>query len=127
MNDYKCILCLGSNTNAEMQMAKAREALLTLFPDIRFSTLQETEAIGSTFHSPFLNQLAVFHTNLSAPAIRKMLKEIEKQAGRQTKDKAQGIVIIDIDLIIHGNRILKKDDVQRSFVRQGINELSKSE
>lgn len=127
MNDYRCILCLGSNTNAEMQMANAREALLSFFPDIRFSTLQETEAIGSTFHSPFLNQIAVFHTHLSAPVIREMLKEIEKRAGRQAQDKAQGIVTIDIDLIKHGKRILKKDDYQRDFVQQGISELSESD
>jgi 2-amino-4-hydroxy-6-hydroxymethyldihydropteridine diphosphokinase len=123
MNDSLCILGLGSNTDATTQLAFAREMLQTFFPDIRFSSVLETEAIGSTFHSPFLNQVAIFHSQLSAYAIQKKLKEIERQAGRQPEDKSQGIVKIDIDLITHDSKVLKKDDLMRDFVQQGINEL----
>jgi 2-amino-4-hydroxy-6-hydroxymethyldihydropteridine diphosphokinase len=123
MDEYPCILGLGSNTEAETKMAFAREALVTLFPDIHFSSVIETQAIGTTIHSPFLNQVACLRTSLSASAIKKQLKDIEKQAGRQSDDKSRGIVKLDIDLIIHGQNVLKRDDLSRDFIKQGIEEL----
>ena len=123
MNDSLCILGLGSNTDATTQLAFAREMLQTIFSDIRFSSILETKAIGSDFHSPFLNQVAIFHSQLSAYDIRKKLKKIERQAGRQPRDKSQGIVKLDIDLIIYDSKVLKKNDLMRDFVQQGINEL----
>ena len=127
MDEYPCILSLGSNTEAETKMAFAREALVTLFPDIHFSSVIETQAIGTTFHSPFLNQVACLRTSLSASAIKKQLKDIEKQAGRQSDDKSRGLVKLDIDLIIHGQNVLKRDDLSRDFIKQGMEELKQSD
>lgn len=120
MNQHSCILCLGSNSDRHTRMEAARKALAISFPDIRFGREMTTEAIGNTFLSPFSNQLALFKTTFSAEEVRSILKQIEKENGRMPEDKAQGIVNLDIDLLIYDNTILKPDDIEKEFIRQEL-------
>lgn len=101
-------------------MAHARQALTLHFPEIRFGEEMETEAIGSGFLSPFSNQLARFSTLLSAEEVRGILKSIEKESGRLPEDKAQGIVKLDIDLLMYDEQILKPKDLEKDFIRKGL-------
>ena len=123
MTTHSCLLCLGSNVDRLTQMASAREALKRHFPDIRFSTEMETEAIGSRFLSPFSNQVASFETTLSAEEVRTILKQIERDLGRLPEDKAQGIVKLDIDLLMVDDCVLKPADLEKEFVWEGMKEV----
>ena len=120
MNQHSCILCLGSNSDKHTRMEAARKALAISFPDIRFGREMTTEAIGNTFLSPFNNQLALFKTTFSAEEVRSILKQIEIENGRMPEDKAQGVVKLDIDLLIYDNTILKPDDMEKEFIRQEL-------
>ena len=123
MPQHSCLLCLGSNYQRHTAMEAARKALSQHFPEIRFSKEMETEAIGDKFLSPFSNQLAVLNTALSSGEVRTILKQIEKENGRLPEDKEQGIVKLDIDLLIADDRILKPDDLKKEFVQKGIQEI----
>ena len=112
MDEHHCLLCMGSNTNRYAQLSVAREALRTTFPDIHFGEMMETEAVGSGFHSPFSNQLAKFSTTLSPDSVRDLFKELERRSGRIPEDKAQGVVKLDIDLLVFDNKILKPEDME---------------
>ncbi|MBR5541878.1 MAG: 2-amino-4-hydroxy-6-hydroxymethyldihydropteridine diphosphokinase [Bacteroides sp.] len=120
MTPHTCLLCLGSNLDAAIRLSAARSALLSLFPDIRFSPEMVTEAIGSGFLSPFHNQVAHFTTLLNAESIRAILKDIEQAQGRLPEDKANGIVKLDIDLLMYDDCVLKPKDMEREFVIEGI-------
>ena len=123
---HSCLLCLGSNYNRTAKMASARKDLEKRFPCIRFSTEMETEAIGDRFLSPFSNQIASFDTPLSAEEVRSILKQIEHDNGRLPEDKAQGIVKLDIDLLMYDDNILKPKDLEKDFVSEGIKRLGLS-
>ena len=123
MNQHTCILCLGSNFDRTDRMAHARQELKEHFPNIRFSTEMETEAIGSRFLSPFSNQTALFETSIPAEEVRTILKRIERRNGRSPEDKAQGIVKLDIDLLKYDDCVLKPEDMEREFVLTGMREL----
>lgn len=122
MNQHTCLLCMGSNYERGTHIAAARTALSNHFPNILFSTELETEAIGSGFLSPFSNQLAFIETNLGIEELRTILKDIERKNGRLPSDKAQGIVKLDIDILIYNKQVLKKEDLQRDFVRKLLEE-----
>ena len=126
MNQYTCILCLGSNLDAATRLSAARQALLCHFPDIRFSQEMVTEAIGTGFLSPFYNQVARLTTPLSAEEVRAILKGIEQAQGRLPEDKANGIVKLDIDLLVNDGWVLKEKDLEREFVIRGMEELEKN-
>lgn len=123
MDEHHCLLCMGSNTNRYAQLSVAREALRTTFPDIHFGEMMETEAVGSGFHSPFSNQLAKFSTTLSPDSVRDLFKELERRSGRIPEDKAQGVVKLDIDLLVFDNKILKPEDMEREYIRRGMSVL----
>lgn len=123
MNQHLCLLCLGSNKDRKAHMEAARTSLSIAFHNIRFGLEMETEAIGNGFLSPFSNQVASFETSLSAEEVRAMLKSIEQAQGRLPEDKAQGIVKLDIDLLVYDNMVLKPKDLEKEFVRIGLEEL----
>ena len=126
MNLHTCLLCLGSNLDGATRLSAARHALLSHFPDIRFSQEMVTEAIGTGFLSPFHNQVARFTTPLSAEEVRVILKQIERDNGRLPEDKANGIVKLDIDLLVVDEMVLKAKDLEREFVKIGLEELEKN-
>ena len=123
MNTHTCLLCIGTNYYRTTYMAYARLDLKKHFPNIRFSTEVETEAIGSHFLSPFNNQVAIFETTLSAEEVRTILKQIECDHGRLPTDKSYGVVRMDIDLVKYDDLVLKPEDMEREFVKTGIEEL----
>lgn len=123
MNQLTCLLCLGSNVDRCTQMASAREALKHHFPNIRFSEEMTTDAISDIFLSPFSNQVAKMETSLSIEEIRTTLKQIEKENGRLPEDKAQGIVKLDIDLLMVDDVVLKPKDMEKDFVIAGISSI----
>lgn len=124
MIQHTCLLCLGSNSDRHLHMGSARKALSELFPNIRFSEEMTTDAIGDIFLSPFSNQVAKMETSLSIEEIRAILKQIEKENGRLPEDKAQGIVKLDIDLLMVDDVILKTNDMEKKFVLEGMKFLT---
>ena len=124
MNQHTCILCLGSNFYRIAHMAYAQRELKKHFPTIRFSEEMETEAIGSRFLSPFSNQVASFETTLSSEEVRAILKQIERDLGRLPEEKPQGVIRIDIDLLMYDDCVLKPADLERDFVVEGLKSLS---
>ena len=123
MNKHKCVLCLGTNFEKYTSIQNAREQLSQLFPNIRFSEEMITEAIGQHLLSPFINQIGIFSTELSAKEITEKCKNIEHFLGRKPEYKSQGIVKIDIDLLSFDQLILKPKDMERDFVLKGIQNL----
>lgn len=71
----------------------------------------------------YVNSVAKGNTSLSADDIRQALKEYERNMGRTPEAKAQGIVPIDLDLLSHGDIILKSKDLQQEYVLRGLREL----
>ena len=124
MNQHTCFLCLGSNFYRIAHMAYAQRELKKHFPAIRFSEEMETEAIGSRFLSPFSNQVASFETTLSSEEVRAILKQIERDLGRLPEEKSQGVIRIDIDLLMYDDCVLKPADLERDFVKEGLKSLS---
>lgn len=126
MNEHRCLLCMGSNTDRSKHLSEAREALTAAFPDVCFGRLMETEAIGDGFYSPFSNQLASFTTTLLPDAIHAFFKQLECHSGRMPGDKARGIVRLDIDLLMFDHEVLKPEDMKREYIRKGMEEFSQS-
>ena len=121
---HRIILGIGSNYDQENNVAYAAEQLRTLFSSIRFSQSYYSKAEWKSYSvGPYLNQVAIAYTTLSHSEITPLLKAIEKAAGRSKELKAVGIIPIDIDLIQWNDLVLKPEDLTRSYVRKGLDEL----
>ena len=121
--EERCILALGSNTDASQHLSEARTLLHNHFPDIRFSSPLHTRPIGLNNPALFINQTAVFHTDLSQAEVKCRLKAIEAACAQPPKDKTRELIYIDIDLLQYGTQVLKADDLTRDYITKGLKEL----
>ena len=120
-NMHQCILCIGSNYRAVMEMA---EMLLNQrFPSIRWGKLIKTLPEETSCPAPYLNRAALLNTIWDADTLRYYFKSIEKACGRTSLSKQTGIIPLDIDLLIIDNTVLKPEDMQKHYVRQALEGL----
>jgi len=62
------------------------------------SDLFETAAMGAARQPPYVNQVALLTTSLPAPALLRLLKQIEARAGRRA-GRPWGMRTLDLDII----------------------------
>ena len=118
-----CTIGLGSNSeDREQQINQAMEHITSYLTKSKVSSIYETEAINGK-DSPYLN--AVIHgvSPVSAVALNKFLKDWEESHGRTPESHADGIVTIDLDLVIFDLRILRPKDFERHYFNIGYREL----
>ena len=117
------LICIGSNDNKEANLLLARNQLTALFPSIRFAEEVETAPFLLSNPAPFNNQVAQFHSNEGTTQVKARLKEIEQLAGRLPTDKAQEKIVLDIDLLMCDDQVLKPQDMEREYIKQGLASL----
>ena len=116
-------ISIGSNEQQKENLSLARKRLKELFPDIRFSTEEETKPLYFRRSSLFSNQVARFISSSDAAEITSCLKAIEREAGRMPEEKKQEIVRLDLDLLSCDDRVYKPDDLKRDYICRGLKEI----
>ena len=119
----KVIIGLGSNWKSEVHIQQANRLLMDYFEEIHFSEPVYTEPIGMSQSNLFLNQVAIAYTSRPIEEVKTALKSMEKQLGRTPQSKQQGIIPIDIDLLQWDNLLLKSDDLERDYIKNGIESI----
>lgn len=112
------LLSIGSNTFAKTNIDKAKRMLSYVFQNIIFSDPILSEPEDDKYKYLFRNVLASFETDMSQEEIIDKIKQTERAIGRTPKDKYQGKVVIDIDLLKYGEDILRPQDFEREYVQQ---------
>ena len=67
--------------------------------------------------------MAQADTNLGYPALRQMLKDIERTIGSTPAERKQGIVRIDIDILLADGQRHHEDDWERPYVKNLLAQL----
>lgn len=121
----RIVLGLGSNTpEAEANIHKAILFLSERFPDLIHSSVYKTEPEGDAVPgTQYYNAVAKASTDLSTYEVISMLKAYETENGRSQVLKEKGIIPIDIDLVIHGEIILRPHEINCNYFRIGADEI----
>lgn len=120
----KCIVALGSNTEAQKNLALGRNLLIKYFHNAQFAPEETTQAIGCQINlTPFLNQVCTFVSDLSIAELKTRLKTIEHASGRTPEEKLKEVIRLDIDLLAVDNEVIKPLDWERDYVKRGIRYL----
>ena len=117
------ILCIGSNTEPEKNMALAVSELTRRFPGIRFSSQQMSEPMGTMRPDWFQNRAAKFETAMPFEEVKDITKEIERMAGRTPEEKYQEIIKLDIDILQAGDQRYKLHDWEQPYVQRLLKQL----
>lgn len=104
-------ISVGSNIDKDTHIPSSLNSLKKLFGKIICSSLYETEAVGFEGED-FHNLIVQFDSPLAARDIAVLLKQIEHKHGRTRDDRKYAARTLDLDLILHGNLILKEDKLQ---------------
>jgi len=126
-------LLLGSNMGqSKALLANAADQIQQLIGPIQVkSSIYKSDAWGKEDQDPFLNQVLLVETPLSASNLLQSLLQIEQQMGRIRSVK-WGARIIDIDILFYDNEQIQDDNLiiphpalaERRFTLIPLNEIA---
>jgi len=130
----KAWLGLGSNLDgpvAQLQLAFKHLADTDTIEVLQTSSLYQTPPWGDEEQGDFVNAVVQIETSLAPLALLHTLQSIENEMGRQRNDRRWGPRVIDIDLLLYGNSVVKTSELEvphprmheRAFVLLPIAEL----
>ena len=121
-DSIQIILALGSNSQQELNMDKAKAMLVAFLEEICFSKNTWTHPIGICSND-FLNCLAIGQTTLCLASLEAELKKIQRSCGDSSLKRKRNIVKMDIDILKYGTIIMHEKDWKRSYVKELLEEL----
>lgn len=118
-----CTIGLGSNTDdKEYQIKEAIEFLLGTLKKCTVSSVYESEAFNGKDAS-YLNAVVHGYSTSSYEDTLKTLKTWESDHVRTEVETFEGVIPIDLDLVIWNSRIMRPKDFERHYFNQGYREL----
>jgi 2-amino-4-hydroxy-6-hydroxymethyldihydropteridine diphosphokinase len=105
---HQVFVSIGSNIEPSHNIEEAKIILGGLF-DCTFSGLYETSAEGFIGNN-FINCVVGFETNLQLIELKEKFKQIEKKMGRTDDQKGMSNRVIDLDIILFGDKVIQEDD-----------------
>ena len=118
-----CTIGLGSNTpDREYQITQAIEHICGYLSNCAVSSVYESEAVNGR-DKPYLNAVIHGFTQHDCDTVVKFLKEWEAECGRTEISSIEGIIPIDLDLVIWNYSIKRPKDFERHYFNLGYREL----
>ena len=118
MNErHHAIIALASNHEAEKNLFEARRCLEQILFDIHYSECKRSQAFGNKSQGDYYNQLLFGTTDLSVEQLIEALKQIEINMGRTQTAREQGIVCIDLDLMLYDEQRYHLRDWERPYIQ----------
>jgi len=106
--NQKALIGMGSNIEPEENLKRATATIRERFPEVRFSKVYRSAAVGMA-GDDFLNACCLIETGMSEQDLRRWLKGVEDEHGR---DRGQGSWqprTLDLDLLMLGGTVLDED------------------
>jgi 2-amino-4-hydroxy-6-hydroxymethyldihydropteridine diphosphokinase len=130
-----CYLGIGSNLGNRRKNIREALEIIKNTPGLqvkKVSRIYETNPVGGPRQPKFLNGAIRIKTSFAALDLLKVVKAIEKKMGRVRSVK-NGPRIIDLDILLYGNRSIKRKGLivphprmrEREFVLKPLSELTK--
>lgn len=107
------VILLGANLNRpDQQIQQAIHKLsMNCGKIVRCSSMYRSSPWGYAAQDYFLNRAVLIRTPWPPLSLLKRLQHIEQQMGR-TRDIPLGPRVIDLDILVYGNRIIQHPDLQ---------------
>jgi 2-amino-4-hydroxy-6-hydroxymethyldihydropteridine diphosphokinase len=121
---HECIIGIGSNIDAERNIASALFFLRQEQQLISISRLIKTAPLGIPDQPDFLNGAARIYTELEKTDFKSYLKDIENRLNRDRTMPKFGPRTIDLDIVIWDGEIVDPDYYERDFLREIVDEIA---
>lgn len=119
----RAVVGVGSNIDAEENIAQARILIAAQLVFLAESKFIETEPIGFSAQPNFLNGAFLVETPLSRTELSVWLKGVEEKLGRIRTENKYGPRTIDLDLLVWNGEIIDEHVFSRRFLQESIKEV----
>lgn len=119
----KIVIALGSNTHQEENVSVARVLLENTFGTMTFGKAMWTKPIGLPASDKFLNVIAMGYTTVGRDRVEMALKNIERKCGRRKSLSSNGVIPIDIDLLLFDSERYHEDDWNRPYMKKLLRQI----
>lgn len=114
---HQAIIALASNYEAEKNLFEAKRYLEQILFDIHYSECKGSPAFGDKSKGYYYNQLLFCTTDLSVEQLIEVLKNTETKMGRTPEIREQGVVNIDLDLMLYDEQHYHLRDWDRPYIQ----------
>lgn len=120
----RALISLGANSPDKHRQLQQAIATIEHMATITARTpIYETPAEGSTAAAPYANALLRIVTPIPYEELRATFKHWEQEAGRTPQSKLQGIIPLDIDIVVWNDKLLKERDMHYDYMKLGMSLL----
>ena len=102
---------VGSNVNREKNVPSALTSLRHHFGELMMSSVYESESVGFD-GAAFFNLVTGFKTAESLKSVIAVLRETERQHGRERGSNRFGARSLDLDILLYGDRVESGNQAQ---------------
>lgn len=117
------IISIGSNIDADINISRMISLLRQYVHITAISPLVRTTPIGITNQPDFTNGAVRIITHLDRDQLKKIIKRIEDDLGRDRSLPAFGPRTMDLDIVVWNNKIVDDDYHTRDFLRNSVDYL----
>jgi 2-amino-4-hydroxy-6-hydroxymethyldihydropteridine diphosphokinase len=117
------IISIGSNIDAEKNIARMLKILGNEVEVQKVSTLVKTKPIGIENQPDFTNGALKVQTEMNREELIQLFKTIEDELGRDRSAPKFGPRTIDLDIVIWNGEIVDKDYYSRDFLQKSVDEV----
>ena len=107
----KVYISIGSNIDKDTSIRKGVADMQTLFGELEFSSVYQSEAVGFE-GDDFYNLVAAFDTEIDVHTISRQLHEIEDNNGRDRSGPRFSSRTLDLDLLVYDDLITEEDGLE---------------
>ena len=123
MKVNSAIISIGSNIDAEANIAKMITYLREKVKIVKVTPLIKTKPIGIENQPDFTNGAVKIETLLPKENLNLLLKSIEDQLGRDRTGAKFGPRTIDLDIVVWNGEIVDNDYYTRDFLKESVDKL----
>ncbi len=120
---HSYVVAVGSNIEPHKNVALAMEILQKEQRLIGKSTFIRTKPVGLQEQPDFLNGAVYIQSSLNFDKFRSYLKAVEKRLKRVKGPIKSSQRTIDLDIIIHNNKIVEKEFYRAHYIREPVCEV----
>ena len=124
MSKNVCIIGIGSNINAESNIQEMLEMLKMEVDVLKVSNFLKTEPIGIKDQPEYTNGAVKIETSHTKKELKKVLKNIEDQLGRDRSAPKFGPRTMDLDIVVWDGEIVDEDYFTRGFLKTSVDEIN---
>lgn len=117
------VISIGSNSrDRSWQIEHGIAWLKHTLSNTRVSSIYNSVAVNE-HESDYLNAVMYAHTRMSLEDITALLKKYETVCGRTPASKLEGVIPMDIDIVLWNGEVIRQRDFAQQYFQRGWQEL----